>query len=155
MSNADIEELKRLTDRLVEEKNDVETTLFTLLGAIPMSVLLTRKRNVVWANSFSTHVFGWSKEEMVGKNTRFLYATQEDYDRVGENIYRVPEGFSDIFVKFRKKNGDIFNGFIRAIHISPNCEEVLVLILGLYDFRNRCDDLISLTNTGVIYAPPA
>lgn len=155
MSNEDIEELKRITEELTTSKQKTESILFTLSEALPIPVMLVRNRVISWVNTAATYTFRTTKEYMVCRNTREFYATNDDYEKVGEVIYKSPQGKEGVFVRFRRKDGETFNGFIRAVHVSPSCDEVLVLILDLYDFRNRCEDLISLTHTGVVYGPPA
>jgi PAS domain S-box-containing protein len=155
MTHADIEELKRLTTELLYDKRETEVTLFTLMESLPFAVIMARNRKVVWANTAAANVFGWSREEMVDKPTFDFYATVEDYEKSGKILYGdESEGKSGIFVRLKRRSGDLFNGLIRAIHLSPDHDEVLVLILDLYDFTRRCTDMISLTKSGAVYAPP-
>lgn len=75
-----------LTDEPLGKLGAVEASL---LKAIPHAVLGLRERTIVFANDGVETVFGWKPEELIGKSTRVLYRTEEEYEAVGRRGYPV------------------------------------------------------------------
>jgi len=64
-------------------------------------------------------LFGYETGEVVGKNTRFLYADDESYQFTGREVFN-SKGFVDgrlISARFRKKNGEAFTGEVFALKL--------------------------------------
>jgi len=59
-----------------------------LLDALPIAVIGMQARRIVLANHAVEDVFGWKPEELIGRGTRVLYRTDEDYEQIGKNVYR-------------------------------------------------------------------
>ena len=71
---------KKLAEKDIQEK---EETLRGILSAAPIGINLMKERAIVWCNYNMTEITGYSEEELVGKNTRQLYATAEEYEKFG------------------------------------------------------------------------
>ena len=82
-----------ITDRKqIEEKLRKEDALkSSILDAIPHAVIGVRERRITFANDGVEPVFGWKPEELIGKNTRIFYRTDEEYEEIGNRIYPVLE----------------------------------------------------------------
>lgn len=61
--------------------------------------------------------FGYTSEEVIGKNSRILYANEEDYDLTGREVFDVPEPVEGKLLElhFRRKIGEIFIGELYAM----------------------------------------
>ena len=59
-----------------------------LLDALPIAVIGMQARRIVLANHAVEDVFGWKPEKLIGRGTRVLYRTDEDYEQIGKNVYR-------------------------------------------------------------------
>ncbi len=59
----------------------------TILNNAPMGVARVRNRTIEWADEAFCQAIGHSREELQGKNTRFLYENEDEYRRVGEALY--------------------------------------------------------------------
>jgi PAS domain S-box-containing protein len=60
-----------------------------LLDALPIAVMGMHARRIVLANHAVEDVFGWKPEELIGRGTRVLYRSDEDYEQVGKSVYKV------------------------------------------------------------------
>lgn len=70
---------------------DIRDILESVLNAIPHAVLVLKNRRIVFANPAVTSVFGWHPDEVVGRDTFFLYRNAEDYEEVGRRFYSALE----------------------------------------------------------------
>ncbi|MGE5843847.1 MAG: PAS domain-containing protein [Syntrophaceae bacterium] len=59
-----------------------------LLDALPIAVIGMQARRIVLANHAVEDVFGWKPEELIGRSTRVLYRSDEDYEQIGKSVYR-------------------------------------------------------------------
>jgi len=80
----DITERKQSENRIVES----EQALRAILSASPIGIGRIRDRIFEWVNESMCHITGYSFEELIGKNTRFLYPEDEDYRITGEILYK-------------------------------------------------------------------
>jgi PAS domain S-box-containing protein/putative nucleotidyltransferase with HDIG domain len=83
----------------------------SILSAIPNAVMGLRDRTIMFANESVRNVFGWSAEELIGNNTRVLYRSDEDYEKIGKHVYpilAVERTYSMEFPCRRKDGKDIF-----------------------------------------------
>lgn len=69
-------------------------------------------RNIIDANRAFTNVFGYTKDEILGKNSRMLFAEEEDYNYTGREVYdsRCYIPGKIIEANYRRKNGETFRG---------------------------------------------
>jgi PAS domain S-box-containing protein len=88
-------------------EGDLKDILESVLDAIPHAVLVLKNRRIVFANPAVTSVFGWRPEEIVGRDTRILYRSEEDYEEVGRRFYSALDRERTHFEPFpcRRKDG--------------------------------------------------
>lgn len=82
-NSMDITAQKEHSRRLQE----LEALEASILDAIPHAVLGLAKRRVNFANDAVDAVFGWRPEELIGKTTRILYRSDEEYNDIGKFVY--------------------------------------------------------------------
>ena len=70
-----------------EEFRRSEATLRGLLAAVPIGIALVRARTILTANPMLVQIGGYSVMELVGKDSRMLYADEAEYQRVGALLY--------------------------------------------------------------------
>lgn len=75
-----------ITYKKLAEKDilDKEETLRGILSATPIGINLIGGRSIVWCNYFMTEITGYSQQELVGRNTKPLYASEDEYQRFGD-----------------------------------------------------------------------
>jgi hypothetical protein len=79
----DITERKRLEEALIRN----ETILRSVFQAAPIGICIMKNRVYQSANTFWSESFGYPEQNIIGKSTRMLYPSDEEYERVGQAIY--------------------------------------------------------------------
>jgi len=100
----------RIREKIVEEKNRSLRKLLTALEQSCYSVMITDVNGVIeYVNPHFTKVTGYSPDEVLGKNPRFLKSGQEPREKYREMWETVMSG-KNWFGEFlnRKKNGEFF-----------------------------------------------
>jgi PAS domain S-box-containing protein len=102
------------------EASRQQTLLQAIINDTPQGILIgDQNRTITLVNPAMTRLFGYTAEELLGRNARLLYASEEDYDRVGRLRLdpAIPAGRGEIEplrVSFRRKNGETFIGEVIA-----------------------------------------
>jgi PAS domain S-box-containing protein len=101
----DITEVKEAQKEL-EEAKVLESSI---LSAIPHAVMGVRDRHIIFANEGAVHVFGWNREELIGKSTRIMFRSDEAHADFGAALYPTLEQKKTVSgeydVHFRHKDG--------------------------------------------------
>jgi len=82
-SSMDVTERKEASRRLEE----LEALESSILDAIPQAVLGLHERRINFANHAVKIIFGWHREELIGKSIRMIYRNEEEADKIGEIFY--------------------------------------------------------------------
>ncbi len=59
----------------------------SILNTVPHAIFVLRNRVIVYASKGSEKVFGWGPEELMGRSTRILYRSDEEFDQLGRELY--------------------------------------------------------------------
>jgi PAS domain S-box-containing protein len=99
----DITERKRASDILRKR----QAKLDSLFRAAPVGIGLVAERVILEVNDRICEMMGYSKEELVGKSARLLYATDQEFDFVGVEKYRqiALNGSGSVETRWRRKDG--------------------------------------------------
>ncbi|MFA4947675.1 MAG: PAS domain S-box protein [Candidatus Krumholzibacteriia bacterium] len=99
----DITERKRASDVLWER----QARLDSLFRAAPVGIGIVAERIILEVNDRICEMTGYSKEELVGKSARMLYATDQEFDFVGHEKYRqiALKGSGSVETRWRRKDG--------------------------------------------------
>lgn len=140
-----LEALKNVTndmivsiDREIAERRQTEETLqrlealeSSILSAIPHAVVGLRERRIFFANNAVEAVFGWKPEELIGRKTRVLYRSDEEYEEIGRRFYPVLETQRIHGEEFpcRKKNGSDMVCMVSASVIGPALEQQGIVVI--------------------------
>lgn len=108
--------------RAREALRDKEQMLTNILAASPVGICRVETRRIVWVNDAMTKIFGYSSKELIGKSTKVLYASDEEYQAVGSMLY---EGYksgteSESYAKLIRKDGSTFDGHVRISAPDPS-----------------------------------
>lgn len=78
-----------------------------MLQNLPTAVLFIENRKIVYANSATEQIYGYSAKDLIGKETRLLYRTDAEYEATGKQIYSMLEkvNIHKGIYPFRHKNG--------------------------------------------------
>lgn len=66
---------------------EIKAILSSILDSIPHAVVGLRDRRIIFANHAVESVFGWKQEELMGKSTRILYRSDEEYEEIARYAY--------------------------------------------------------------------
>jgi len=75
-----VEARKRLTE--------LEALEASILESIPHAVIGLKNRQIIFANDGVEKVFGWTRDEVIGKSTRIFYRSKKEWADGADNLYR-------------------------------------------------------------------
>ena len=102
--------------RTEESLRRAERMLRSILSTSPVGIGLAVDRRMVWVNKAWAELFGFQNEDdCMRQDTRALYASEEEYDRVGGILYGgLQEGqITETDLKFKRKDGKLFDAHVR------------------------------------------
>ncbi|MBN1534823.1 MAG: PAS domain S-box protein [Spirochaetes bacterium] len=90
-----------------------------LLKAIPHGVIGLENRRITFANEAMHRVFGWLPEEIIGRDTRLLYRSDEDFHVIGALFYPALERERSHTAEFPcvKRDGTVITCRVSAARI--------------------------------------
>jgi len=108
----DITERKRAEEQLKAS----EAMLRSVFQATPLGLTLNIDRTIVSVNDSMCKIMGYGEEELVGKDVRQFYETDEEYERVGRELYAAVSrsGRSSVETRFRRKDGTVIHASLSA-----------------------------------------
>lgn len=105
--------IQSLAEEALKEK---EQMLANILAASPVGICRIDGRRFSWVNEAMVKMFGYdSPQDLMGESTRKMYASEDEYDRVGAMLYAQYKmgAESETYAKFVRKDGSLFDGHIR------------------------------------------
>lgn len=87
-----------------------------ILKSLPVGIALVQNRVFKWVNHEMLFLFGYeSPRDFENQSTRMIYSNDEDFERVGQNIYQsvITGGTADYEIDLVKKDGTLFPVHIR------------------------------------------
>jgi two-component system, cell cycle sensor histidine kinase and response regulator CckA len=111
----DITERKR-TEYALREREEKMQSIFRVA---PTGIGVVKDRILLDVNRRVCEMTGYTKEELVGKNSRIFYPTQEDFEYVGTEKYRqiAERGTGCLETRWMKKDGTIFDVLLASTPI--------------------------------------
>jgi PAS domain S-box-containing protein len=99
----DITERKRAEQALLAS----EATLHAVFQAAPIGICIMKDRLFQSANAFWCESFGYPEKSLLGKSPRMLYESDEEYDRVGRELYAhlQERGIATAGTRLRRSDG--------------------------------------------------
>ncbi|MFZ0447617.1 MAG: PAS domain S-box protein, partial [Desulfatiglandaceae bacterium] len=124
----DLTESKQAEDVLKKS----ETRLRSIFQASPLGIgLISKDRKMQWHNETAARMLGYSSEEIDGKNARVLFASDEEFERVGEAINTLGPGkkTSEIETQWVRKEGSTFDCHISYALLDPESKNSVTLAM--------------------------
>jgi PAS domain S-box-containing protein len=113
-----------LTERKQAEEalRKSETKMRSIFRAAPIGIGVVSNRVIQDVNERFSELSGYSMDELIGKNARILYPTDEDYEYVGREKYRQIEKFGTgtVETRFKRKDGKIIDVLTSSTPLDPN-----------------------------------
>ncbi|MEN6378476.1 MAG: PAS domain S-box protein [Methanofastidiosum sp.] len=93
-----------------------------IFSAAPIGIGIVIDRVFVFVNDFLCNLLEYSKEELIGKNSRLVYSTDEEYEYVGKEKYGQLKKYitGTVETKFKTKSGKIIDIILSSSYIDRN-----------------------------------
>lgn len=114
--NKTLNEIQRCFRRL----EDSFKHYLNIFNSIRDAIVVTDSfRNIIDVNKAFSVIFGYTKDEVLGKNSSIIYAEEEDYKYAGKEIFDAKYYVSGKIIEtnYRRKNGEVFKGEVSAIKL--------------------------------------
>lgn len=113
----DITRIKNLEKSLRQSQAELQNIF--LVAPIGIGMVIDRVLKKV--NNRFCEITGYAREELINKNTRFVYATDEDFEYVGREKYKQIKKFGtgSVETRFKHKNGKIIDVLVQSTPINP------------------------------------
>lgn len=132
----DITELKRIERALMDKTYELEQILEALPEAL---VYADNNRCIKKINQAFTKIYGFKAEDVLGKPTSIFYANQEEFKKQGELRYNTNarQTHNTYEIKYRKKNGDIFQSETIGTPICDADDQVIGFLGLVWDITKQ------------------
>ena len=116
-------ELERMRDEKILRER--ETMLEGIFRAVPVGIILAKERMTQWTNKAYIEMTGYDEAEIIGQEVRFLYPTDEEYQRVGHTLYsQMADGSATTLEsQIKRKDGRVIDILARATYLDPTHPE--------------------------------
>ncbi len=125
-NSMDITERKEASRRLEE----LEALESSILDAIPQAVVGLHERRINFANHAVKVIFGWHREELIGKSIRMIYRNEEESDKIADVFYSTLENQRTYETEFAcvRKDGQEICCRMKASRIGENLREKRIVV---------------------------
>ena len=108
--------------RAEEALRQSETTLRSVLKAAPVGISIVKDRVFQSANDRWHEIVGYTEAEMLGQTARRLYESEEEYQRVGRELYQdLPkQGLISVETQQRRSDGALLDVILTAAPLNPH-----------------------------------
>jgi PAS domain S-box-containing protein len=96
-------------------------TLRSIFKAAPTGIGLADDRVIRQANERLGEMLGYSQDELVGRNARLIYPTDEEFEHVGKEKYAQirEKGTGTIETQWQRKDGEVFDVLLSSAPFDP------------------------------------
>jgi PAS domain S-box-containing protein len=112
-----------------------------ILSTIPLGICYVHERKFIWVNAFMTKITGYSYDEMIGKSTRMLYESDEEFKRVGREIYKNTTG---VLLRGVRKDGGRVIVMLHSISNEMRTETGTFMLPHVLTVSEMPDELIKM-----------
>jgi diguanylate cyclase (GGDEF)-like protein/PAS domain S-box-containing protein len=127
--------MKDITERKKMEQALTETSdkLKGIFRAAPTGIGVVVNRVFKEANDRLCEMTGYSREEIIGKSSRIVYVTDEDYEFVGREKYRMiaEKGTGTVETRWRRKDGQVISILLSSTPLDPKDQSLGVTFTAL------------------------
>lgn len=99
-----------------------ETRLNSIFRASRSGIGVVKDRVFTQVNDHLLELLGYTREELIGQNTRMVYASQEGFEMAGREIYGAMEGDGTVTIETQvvRKDGATLDALITVTFMDPD-----------------------------------
>ncbi len=159
--------VQEISDRKLAQESikQSEKTLKNLFKVAPTGIGMVRNRMIIQVNDKLCEMVGYSRKELIGKSTKILYPSLEEYQMVGrENQTQIKtKGTGTLETVWEHKNGNLLNILLSSTPLNENdWSEGITLTaldistrkqteLAIKESEKKYRTLIETTDTGFVF----
>ncbi len=131
----DITEKKQAEAALQESEKNYRELFESIRDAI---LVADTDRKIIDCNPAFTDQFGYSLDEIKGRETRYIYDNEEEFRMMGEELGKhVDSGLFLYTINYRKKSGKVFPGETSVFYLRDSDDNVVGFIGLIRDVSDR------------------
>ncbi|MDO9325188.1 MAG: PAS domain S-box protein [Methanoregula sp.] len=113
----DLTELRHREHALEES----EARLRSIISAAPIGIGVVTERIFLEVNNRFCQMTGYKESELIGRSTRLLFLTQEEFERIGREkaIQMARTGSGTIQTRWKKKDGSVVDILLSSAPLNP------------------------------------
>ncbi|MGD9503916.1 MAG: PAS domain S-box protein [Syntrophobacteraceae bacterium] len=138
-SSIDITAMKQVEGALKAR----EATIGGILNAAPVGIGIVHNRILGGCNNYMSFLSGYSASELRGRSTRILYDSDEEFERIGHDLYEQIEryGVGSVAMHFRRKDGKMMDVLLSSSPIDAEDLDagIIYTVMDITD-RNRAEE---------------
>ena len=112
-----------ITERKQAEKalRESEEKMRSIIRAAPVGLGVVSNRVILDVNDRLCEMAGYTKEELIGKNAKILYLSDDEYEKVGREMYGQIEahGTGTVEARCKKKDGEVLYLVLSITPLDP------------------------------------
>lgn len=128
-----------------ETLRESEATLSGIFSVAPVGIALVADRVILRVNDKICEISGYSRAELAGKDTRFLYPTEAEYDLVAKVNYHEKEkyGLSSVETRWRRKDGTLRTILLSGAPLNPDDPKKswIIIVLDITESKQMEDEM--------------
>ncbi len=128
--------------------------LDAILRAAPSGIGVVQNRTFIMVNDYIVNLTGYSRNELVGKNARMLYLSDEEYNYVGKEKYRqiAEHRTGSVETRWIRKDGSIVDVVLSSTPIDREnpAEGVVFTVLDISEIKTVNETLSVRTTVFII-----
>lgn len=117
-------------DETRERLQELAALESSILDAIPQAIVGLHNRKIIFANNAIRETFGWSREELIGRNVSIFYRNPEESKQIARYFYTTLKKQRTFVNEFpcRRKDGRDILCRMRAARIGDELKERRIVI---------------------------
>jgi PAS domain S-box-containing protein len=88
-----------------------EAMLQSILRAVPVGIAFGRERTLQWSNEYYQRMTGYGEDDVSGRTARHLYENEEEFQRVGRELYGSigKDGIGEAQTRWKRQDGSVID----------------------------------------------